>query len=65
MQQESLQGKFHGRLSGLATIPAAQDEVPVNAVLKELCNMVSKLVPTCPKHTGSLPENRLRLCELD
>lgn len=42
MQQESLHGKLYGRLPGLATIPAAQDEVAVNAVLKELCNMVSK-----------------------
>ena len=41
MQQESLQGNLHGRLPGLATIPAAQDEVAVNAVLKELCNLVS------------------------
>ena len=44
MQQESLQGKLHGRLPGLATVPAAQDEVAVNAVLKELCNLVSKSV---------------------
>ena len=42
MQQESLQGKLYSRLPGLATVPAAQDEVAVNAVLKELCNMVSK-----------------------
>ena len=41
MQQESLQGRLHGRLAGLATIPAAQDAVAVNAVLKELCNLVS------------------------
>lgn len=42
MQQESLQGKLYGRLPGLATVPAAEDDVAINAVLKELCNMVSK-----------------------
>lgn len=42
MQQQSLQGKLHGRLPGLATVPAAQDQAAVNAVLKELCNLVSK-----------------------
>ncbi|KAL3150462.1 hypothetical protein ABBQ32_000288 [Trebouxia sp. C0010 RCD-2024] len=44
MQQESLQGKFYGRLPDLATVPAAQDGVAVNAVLKELCNLGSCLV---------------------
>lgn len=42
MQQQSLQGKLYGRLHGLAAAPAAQDQVAVNAVLKELCNLVSK-----------------------
>lgn len=36
------QGKLYGRLRDLATVPAAQDGVAVNAVLKELCNLVSK-----------------------
>ena len=40
-QQQSLQGSFHGRLRSLAIVPAAQDEAAVNAVLKELCNLVS------------------------
>ena len=44
MQQESLQGRLYGRLPGLATVPAAQDGVAVNAVLKELCNLVSRPV---------------------
>ena len=58
MQQESLQGKLHGRLPGLATVPAAHDEVAVNAVFNELCNLVRKPVRTCPRHKGFLPTDR-------
>lgn len=38
-----LQGRLYGRLQSLATVPAARNAVPVNAVLGELCNLVSPL----------------------
>ena len=40
-QQSKLQGCFYGRLHSLAVVLAVEDLVAVNAVLKELCNLVS------------------------
>lgn len=42
-QQGHLQGTFFGRLQSLAVVPAPEDEVAVNAVLRELSNLVRKL----------------------
>ncbi len=42
-QQGQLQGTFFGRLQSLAVVPAPEDEVPVNAVLRELCSLVREL----------------------
>ncbi len=39
-QQGQLQGTFFGRLHSLAVVPAPEDEVAVNAVLRELCSLV-------------------------
>ncbi len=41
-QQGQLQGNFFGRLQSLAVVPAPEDEVAVNAVLRELCSLVSR-----------------------
>ena len=38
-----LNGVFYGRLHSLATVPAPADALAVNAVLSELCNLVSLL----------------------
>ena len=43
MHQPDLQGKLHGRLRTLAVVPAPEDGAAVNAVLKELCNLVWSL----------------------
>lgn len=40
-QRGQLPGTLYGRLHSLATVPAAEDTIAVNAVLTELCNMVS------------------------
>lgn len=42
-QQGQLQGTFFGRLQSLAVVPAPEDEVAVNAVLRELCSLVREL----------------------
>ena len=39
-QQGQLQGTFFGQLQSLAVVPAPEDEVAVNAVLRELCSLV-------------------------
>lgn len=39
-QQGQLPGSFYGRLHTLAAVPAAQDSMAVNAVLRDLCNLV-------------------------
>ncbi|DBA79041.1 TPA: hypothetical protein ACH3X1_008903 [Trebouxia sp. C0004] len=43
-QQGRLQGTFFGRLQSLAVVPASEDEVAVNAVLRELCSLANCLV---------------------
>lgn len=40
-RQGHLPGVFYGRLHSLATVPAPADALAVNAVLSELCNLVS------------------------
>ena len=45
-QQGRLQGSFYGCLHSLAIVPAAVDSIAINAVLTELCNLVS----TCCRH---------------
>jgi len=42
-QQSPLQGTFFGRLQSLAVVPAPEDVVAVNAVLRELCSLVREL----------------------
>ena len=42
-RQGQLPGVFYGRLHSLATVPAPADALAVNAVLSELCNLVSVL----------------------
>ena len=44
-----LPGRLYGRLHSLATVPAAGNAVPVNAVLGELCNLVSPCFDSEPK----------------
>ncbi|DBA92979.1 TPA: hypothetical protein ACH3X2_003324 [Trebouxia sp. C0005] len=43
-QQGQLQGTFFGRLQSLAVVSAPEDEVAVNAVLRELCSLANCLV---------------------
>ena len=50
-QQECLQGSFHGRLHSLAVVPAADDSIAVNSVLKELCNLVSTYCHEVCRHS--------------
>ncbi len=40
-QQGRLQGTFFGRLQSLAVVPVPEDGAAVDAVLRELCNLVS------------------------
>ena len=42
-QQGQMPGTFFGRLQSLAVVAAPEDEVAVNAVLRQLCSLVREL----------------------